>query len=110
MRAITNNPEKLRMIVATLEEQLAAAQAREAKLRDFIFDYIDIEPNNERMIQRYDECVKPTDDTALRQYVAGVLREMADWFEQRAMGPETKTYDAEWVVLRRKADELENGK
>ena len=46
---------------------LAESQAREAKLRDFIFDYVDVEPNNERMLARYDTCVKPTDDTALRE-------------------------------------------
>ena len=85
--------------VQALREQLAASQAREAKLRDFIFDYIDIEPNNERMIQRYDECVKPTDDTALRQYVAKELRSMAVSLEN--------TYGC-WIDLRRKADELEN--
>ena len=43
----------------------------------------------------------PTDDTALRQYVAGVLREMAVSLEN---------VDGCWIDLRRKADELENGR
>ena len=49
---------------------LAAAQAREGVLRGFIFDYTEIEPNNEAMIARYDICVKPTDDTALKAALA----------------------------------------
>ena len=59
-------------------EILAECQAREAKLRDFIVDYVDIEPNNERMIARYDTCVKPTDDTALREFKRKVLLDAAD--------------------------------
>ena len=49
---------------------LAASQAREGVLRDFIFDYTEIEPNNEAMIARYDTCVKPTDDTSLKAALA----------------------------------------
>ena len=89
------------------EQKLAAAQAREAKLRDFIFDYIDIEPNNERMIQRYDECVKPTDDTALRQWGANLLREMAASIGNTSYNKVDAAWDIE-CELRRKADELEN--
>ena len=88
MRAITNNPEKLRMIVATLEEQLAAAQARDAKLREALKSF----EGEYGWTACHDEALStPTDDTALRQYVAKELRKMG-------------------VKLWRRADELENGK
>ena len=99
-------------------QKLAAARAREAKLRDFIFDYIDIEPNNERMIQRYDECVKPPDDTALRQYVVRELRQIEQSINSLTKINRETSYEEGWndgvdyaeQIACRRADELENGK
>lgn len=59
---------------------LAESQAREAKLRDYIFDYVDIDPNEEGMLARYFSCVKPVDDTALKEYRREVLKcVIAEW-------------------------------
>jgi hypothetical protein len=89
--------EKLIRYMVNSKQQLAASQAREKALRDALEGFSEY-PEYTPYKQAHEALSKPTDDSALRSYVAGYFRKASDAWEH-----EVKT----WCLA--VADQIEKG-
>lgn len=81
------------------DDRLAASQAREQQLREALKQMVIYARDMHCGLKIADDALMlPQDDTALKQYGAKLLREMADVLADRTLFKN---------ILRRKADELE---